>query len=176
MKHLLLILLLFSSLYSQSFYDFSAKDIDGKTISMSEYKNKIVLVVNVASKCKYTPQYEGLQKLYDDYKTQGFVVLGFPSNEFREQEPASNTEIKFFCTSTYKVDFPMFEKVKVNGKSTLPLYKYLKKEQTGILWTESIKWNFTKFLVDKKGNVLKRYGSSTTPSEIEKDISALLKN
>jgi len=170
------LLILILSLHAQSFYDFNATSIDGQNISMSNYEDKVVLVVNTASECKFTPQYEGLQALYSKHKDKGLVILGFPSNQFREQEPASNKEIHFFCTSTYHVDFPLFEKIDVNGKNAIPLYKYLKKEKTGFMWTESIKWNFTKFLVDKKGKVIKRYGSTTTPKEIEKDIIKLLKD
>lgn len=176
MKILIHLVLLTLCLNAQSFYDFNATSIEGTTVSMSSYKEKLVLIVNTASKCKFTPQYEGLQALYTKHKDKGFVILGFPSNQFRQQEPSSNKEIHFFCTSTYHVDFPMFEKVDVNGEKAIALYKYLKKEQTGFLWTESIKWNFTKFLVDRKGKVIKRYGSTTKPSEIEKDIILLLKN
>ncbi|MDF1877861.1 glutathione peroxidase, partial [Sulfurimonas sp. SAG-AH-194-L11] len=144
-----------------SIYDFDVKDIDGNTISMAHYKDKVLLIVNVASKCGFTPQYEGLEKLYEKYKDDGFMVLGFPSNQFMSQEPGTNKEIKFFCQKTYDVKFDMFAKVDVNGEKTAPLYKFLKKEQGGFLWMDAIKWNFTKFLVDKEGNVIKRYGSST---------------
>jgi len=156
-------------------YDFTVKDIDGKTISMSKYKNKVILIVNVASKCGFTSQYEELEELYQKYKDKDFVILGFPSNQFREQEPESNDKIKLFCTTTYNIHFDMFSKIDVNGDNTIPLYKYLKKEQTGFLWTESIKWNFTKFLVDKNGKVIKRYSSSTKPIAIENDIKNLIK-
>jgi len=159
---------------SMNIYDFTVQDIDGKEISMSKYKGKMLLIVNVASKCKFTSQYEGLEKLYQDYKNKDFMVLGFPSNQFSEQEPASNGNIKFFCVSNYDVHFDMFAKIAVNGDKTSPLYKFLKKAQTGFLGTESIKWNFTKFLVSKEGTVLKRYGSSTKPKEIAKDIEKLL--
>jgi len=176
MRTLINLLLLTLSLHAQSFYDFNASSIEGKNISMSSYKGKVILVVNTASQCQFTPQYEGLQKLYSKHKDKGFIILGFPSNQFREQEPASNKEIHFFCTSTYHVDFPMFEKIDVNGEDALPLYRYLKKEKTGFLWTESIKWNFTKFLVNQRGKVISRYGSTTTPEEIEKDIIPLLQD
>lgn len=159
---------------NMSIYDFNVNNIDGKSISMSEYKGKVLLIVNVASKCGFTPQYEGLEKLYESYKNDGFMVLGFPSNQFMSQEPGSNEEIKFFCQKTYEVEFDMFAKVDVNGDNTEPLYKFLKKEQGGFLWMDSIKWNFTKFLVDKEGNVIKRYGSSTKPAEINEDIKKLL--
>ncbi len=159
---------------NMSIYDFNVKNIDGKSISMSEYKGKVLLIVNVASKCGFTPQYEGLEKLYDEHKNDGFMVLGFPSNQFMSQEPGSNEEIKFFCQKTYEVEFDMFAKIDVNGDNTEPLYKFLKKEQGGFLWMDAIKWNFTKFLVDKEGNVIKRYGSSTKPAEINEDIQKLL--
>ena len=157
-----------------SIYNFNIQDIDGKEISMSKYKGKVILIVNVASQCGFTPQYEGLEKLYQKYKNDNFMILGFPSNQFSQQEPASNDKIKIFCTTTYDVHFDMFAKIDVNGDNAIPLYKYLKKEQTGFLWTESIKWNFTKFLVDADGNVIKRYGSSTEPKDIKKDIEKLL--
>ena len=157
-----------------TFYAYSATDIKGVEHSMSEYKGKVVLVVNVASKCGFTPQYEGLQKLYEKYKEEGLVILGFPSNQFREQEPGTNAEIYNFCQVNYGVTFPLFEKIDVNGNGTHPLYVFLKQEAKGFLSTESIKWNFTKFLIDAQGNVLKRYGSSTKPKEIEKDIKILL--
>ena len=157
-----------------SIYDFDVKTIDGETLSMSRYKGKVLLIVNVASKCGFTPQYEGLEKLYKEHKDEGFMVLGFPSNQFMSQEPGTEKEIKFFCQKTYDVDFDMFAKIDVNGESAHPLYKFLKKEQGGFLWMDSIKWNFTKFLVDREGRVVKRYGSSTKPQEIEADIVKLL--
>ncbi len=173
------VLLLFTCILSgkggvMSIYDFSVQTIEGKELSMSHYKGKVLLIVNVASKCGFTPQYEGLEKLYQDHKDEGLMILGFPSNQFSEQEPASNSEIRFFCSSTYDVTFDMFAKIDVNGKHATPLYNYLKKEQSGFLWTEGIKWNFTKFLVDRSGKVIERYGSSTKPSEIEADIKKLL--
>jgi glutathione peroxidase len=157
-----------------SIYDFSVKDIDNIEVPMSKYKGKVLLIVNVASKCGFTPQYKGLEKLYKMYRDKNFMVLGFPCNQFSNQEPASNDEIKFFCISTYNVDFDIFAKIDVNGEKAIPLYQYLKKEQTGAFWTKSIKWNFTKFLIDKKGKVIKRYGSSTKPMNIEEDIKKLL--
>lgn len=156
-------------------YDFTVKSIDEKEISMSAYKGKVLLIVNVASECGFTPQYEGLEKLYQDYKEQGFMVLAFPSNQFGKQEPKSNKEIHFFCQGTYDVHFDIFAKVDVNGDNAIPLYKYLKHEKSGILWTESIKWNFTKFLIDREGHVLKRYGPATEPEAIGLDIKQLLK-
>ena len=157
-----------------SFYDFSVKNIDSKEISMSEYRGKVLLIVNVASECGFTPQYEGLEKLYQVYKEQGFEVLGFPSNQFGKQEPASNKKIKFFCQGTYDVHFDMFSKIDVNGENADPLYNYLKREQGGLLWMDSIKWNFTKFLVDREGNIVDRYAPSTKPASIKESIEKLL--
>ena len=159
----------------KAFYDFTAKDITGKEISMSIYKNKVLLVVNVASKCGYTPQYEGLEKIYKKYHAQGFEILGFPCNQFKGQEPGTEKEIHNFCKVNYGVTFPLFSKIDVNGDHTHPLYVYLKKEAPGFLGTQSIKWNFTKFLIDRNGKVIKRYGSSTKPAELADDIEALLK-
>jgi len=159
----------------QMFYDFKARDINGVEHSMSEYQAKVVLVVNVASDCGFTPQYKGLQSLYDSYHEKGFEILAFPCNQFREQESGTHQEIQTFCTVNYGVRFPLFEKIEVNGENAHPLYQFLKKEATGFLGTKSIKWNFTKFLIDRDGNVIKRYGSSTTPKEIEEDIKTLLK-
>ena len=158
-----------------SFYDFNATSIIGEEISMFNYKEKVILVVNTASQCGFTPQYEGLQKLYKEYQDDGFVILGFPCNQFREQESGTHKEIQTFCSKNYNITFPLFEKINVNGENTHPLYKFLKSKATGIMWTENIKWNFTKFLVDKKGKVITRYGSSTTPKDIETDILKLLK-
>ena len=159
----------------QSFYDFNATDIIGDIKSMSEYQGKVILVVNVASKCGFTPQYEGLQKLYDSYKKDGLEILAFPCNQFNEQESGTNKEIQSFCNVNYGITFPLFEKIEVNGDNTHPLYKFLKKEATGFMWTKSIKWNFTKFLIDRDGNIITRYGSSTKPASIEEDIVKLLK-
>lgn len=177
MKFLVVLLLLISNLIGdnmKTIYDFDVKTIDGKSINMSEYKNKVLLIVNVASKCGFTPQYEGLENLYEKYKSKDFVVLGFPSNQFMNQEPGTNEEIKEFCSLTYDVKFPMFSKIDVNGDDTEPLYKYLKEKASGVLGTEAIKWNFTKFLVDKNGKVIERYSPSTTPKSLEKDIEKLL--
>ena len=157
------------------FYDFTAQDIKGKEVSMSTYKNKVVLVVNVASKCGYTPQYEGLEKLYKKYKSHGFEILAFPCNQFKGQEPGTAAEIQNFCKVNYGVTFPLFSKIDVNGDNADPLYVYLKKQAPGFLGTKGIKWNFTKFLIDRKGNVITRYGSSTKPANIAKDIEKLLK-
>ena len=158
-----------------SIYDFNVKTIDGQEISMSKYKGKVLLIVNVASRCGFTSQYEGLEKLFEKYKNEDFMVLGFPSNQFANQEPQSNEEIKEFCSLTYDVKFDMFAKIDVNGENETPLYKFLKSSQKGILGTQDIKWNFTKFLVDKEGNVVDRFASTTTPESIEKDILKLLK-
>jgi glutathione peroxidase len=160
-------------LNSKTFYDYSATSIDGKDISMSEYKGKVIVIVNVASKCGFTPQYEGLQALYEKYEKEGLVVLGFPSNQFANQEPASNEEIQEFCTLNYGVTFPMFSKIDVNGDNAHPLYVYLKSQQSGFPG-DSIKWNFTKFLVDRKGKVVERYASTKKPESMEEDIVKLL--
>ncbi|MFA6740879.1 MAG: glutathione peroxidase [Arcobacteraceae bacterium] len=158
-----------------SIYDFNVKTIDGEEISMEKYKGKVLLIVNVASKCGFTSQYEGLENLFDKYKNEDFMVLGFPSNQFANQEPESNEKIKEFCSLTYEVKFDMFAKIDVNGDNEAPIYKFLKSNQKGILGTEAIKWNFTKFLVDKDGNIINRYASTTTPEAIEDDIKKLLK-
>lgn len=159
----------------KSIYDFNVKTIDNKNISLSKYKNKVLLIVNVASKCGFTYQYEGLEKLYDKYKNQDFMILGFPSNQFANQEPENNKKIKEFCRLTYGVEFDMFAKVDVNGENEIPLYTYLKANAPGIFGTKAIKWNFTKFLIDKKGNIVDRFSPSTNPSEIEPTIKELLK-
>jgi len=158
-----------------SIYELNISSIDAKEMSMSEYKKRVILIVNVASECGFTSQYEGLEKLYQEYKEQGFMVLGFPSNQFGEQEPASNEKIKFFCQETYDVHFDMFAKIDVNGESADPLYKFLKKKQGGFLGMDAIKWNFTKFLVDREGNVVSRYAPTTKPKSISLDIEKLLK-
>lgn len=159
----------------QNIYDFNLKTIDGKETTLAPYKGKVMLIVNVASKCSYTSQYDGLQALYEKYKDKGLVVLGFPCNQFAHQEPGSEEEIQNFCRVNFGVTFPMFSKIDVNGDNTHPLYQYLKSQQPGILGTEAIKWNFTKFLVDKEGKVLNRFSSSTKPKELEKEIETLLR-
>ena len=177
MKWLLTLLFVLSALNaekSMSFYDFDVETIDSKEVSMSKYRGKVLLIVNVASECGFTPQYEGLEKLYQIYKEQGFEVLGFPSNQFGKQEPGSDEKIKFFCRGTYDVHFDMFSKIDVNGENTAPLYQYLKREQGGLLWMDSIKWNFTKFLVDREGNIVDRYAPSTKPASIKESIEKLL--
>ncbi|GAC1622677.1 MAG: glutathione peroxidase [Nevskia sp.] len=155
-------------------YDFDAKTIDGSSTKLDQYKGKVLLIVNVASKCGFTPQYKGLEELYRQYKDRGLVVLGFPCDQFGHQEPGDENEIKSFCSLTYDVSFPMFAKIDVNGANAHPLYKFLKSEEKGILGSEGIKWNFTKFLIDKSGKVLKRYGSIDKPESIAKDIAPLL--
>ena len=157
------------------FYDFSCKDIAGKDVPLATYRDKVVLVVNVASKCGYTPQYKGLEALYQKYKDRGLVVLGFPCNQFGGQEPGTSEEIKGFCELNYSVTFPMFAKVEVNGPETHPLYAFLKKQATGILGTEAIKWNFTKFLLDSQGNVIDRFAPATSPEDLEAEVAKLLK-
>ena len=159
----------------KTIYDIKVKTIKGEETTLEPYKGKVLLIVNVASKCGYTPQYDGLETLYKKYKDEGLVVLGFPCNQFGSQEPGSEAEIQNFCRVNFGVTFPMFSKINVNGEETHPLYQYLKSEQPGILGTEAIKWNFTKFLVDKEGNVVERFGSSTKPVELEEKIEGLLK-
>jgi len=155
-------------------YDFSAKTIDGKARKLSDYKGKVLLVVNTASQCGFTPQYKGLEALYKKYKDKGFAVLGFPSNQFGQQEPGPESEIAEFCEMNYGVTFPMFSKVDVNGDAAHPLFKYLTSAKKGLLGSEAIKWNFTKFLVDKEGNVVERYAPMTKPEDLEKDIGKAL--
>lgn len=155
-------------------YDFSAKALDGREIPLANFKGEVLVVVNTASNCGYTPQYEGLEALYRKYHAQGFVVLGFPCNQFGAQEPGSEAEIAQFCTQNYGVSFPMFAKIEVNGTGAHPLYRFLKGEAKGILGSEAIKWNFTKFLVGRDGSVAARFAPSVAPKDIEKDIEKLL--
>jgi glutathione peroxidase len=150
------------------------KDIDGKDVKLKKYKGDVLLVVNVASKCGYTPQYEGLQAVYEKYKGQGFEILGFPANNFGSQEPGTNTEIKDFCTSKYKVTFPMFAKISVKGDDQDPLYKFLTSKETDPDFAGDITWNFNKFLVDRKGNIVARFSSKDTPQS-EKVTQAIEK-
>lgn len=159
---------------SANVHSFSLKSINGEMISLSQYTGKVLLIVNVASKCGFTPQYKGLQAIFEKLSPQGFAVLGFPCNQFGAQEPGDEAEIKSFCSLKYNVTFPMFAKVDVNGANTAPLYDFLKKEEPGILGTEMIKWNFTKFLVSKSGNVIRRYGPNVTPESLEADIISAL--
>jgi glutathione peroxidase len=153
-----------------SVYPFKVKTIDGKEISLSEYRGKALLIVNVASHCGFTPQYAGLENLYKKYKDKGFAVLGFPCNQFGAQEPGNEAEIKSFCDLNFGVTFPLFAKIDVNGANADPLYKYLTNDKPGVLGTEAIKWNFTKFLIDPKGEPVKRYASTTKPEDLEKEV------
>jgi glutathione peroxidase len=155
-------------------YSFQVKTIDGKETTLADFKGKALLIVNVASQCGFTGQYKGLEALHRKYRDKGFEVLGFPCNQFGAQEPGDESEIKNFCSLNYDVTFPMFAKIDVNGAKTHPLYEFLKKEEKGILGTEGIKWNFTKFLVSKDGKVLKRFASTTSPESLEKEIEAAL--
>ncbi len=155
-------------------YNFSVLDIDHKTRQLDEFKGKVLLIVNVASKCGLTPQYEGLESMYGKYRDKGFEILGFPCNQFLSQEPGDEAEIKSFCSSRYDVSFPLFGKIDVNGNDTAPLYEYLKKQAPGALSSKAVKWNFTKFLVGADGEVIRRYAPTDKPESIEKDIEALL--
>ena len=155
-------------------YEFEAVDIDGKNVSLADYRGKALLIVNVASKCGFTPQYTGLEKLWQDYRERGLVVLGFPCDQFGNQEPGNEEEIKNFCSLTYEVDFPMFAKIEVNGANTHPLWKWLTKEKGGLLGIDAIKWNFTKFLVGRDGKPLKRYAPTDKPDAIAGDIESAL--
>ena len=159
---------------SDSIYDFSCQTGSGKSKSLADYRGKVLLVVNTASKCGFTPQFAGLESIYETYHDRGFEILGFPCNQFGRQDPGSNDEIQEFCQLNYGVSFPMFGKIEVNGSAADPLFKHLKKEAPGALGTEGIKWNFTKFLIDAQGNVLKRYAPATKPEDIAADIEALL--
>ena len=156
------------------FYNFSAKNINGKEVSMIDYKGKVLLVVNTASKCGLTPQFEELESLYKEYKDKGFEILGFPCNQFAKQDPGNNKEIGQFCLINYGVTFDMFEKIDVNGPTAHPIYKYLKNEAKGVL-SKEIKWNFSKFLIDSEGRVIKRYSPTTKPLKLKEDIENLLK-
>jgi len=157
-----------------SVYDFSAKSLSGEETSLKDFSGKVLLIVNTASKCGFTPQYAGLEKLHEELGSRGFEVLGFPCNQFGAQEPGDAEEIKNFCSLTYDVNFPMFAKIDVNGDNAHPLYKFLKSAHPGILGSEAIKWNFTKFLIDGKGAVIERYAPTTKPEDIKADIEKLL--
>jgi glutathione peroxidase len=155
-------------------YDFSADTLAGKSVSLSEFKGKVLLIVNTASKCGFTPQYKGLEELYDKYQAQGLEILGFPCNQFGSQEPGSATDIQSFCEMNYGVKFPLFAKIDVNGAHAHPLYTHLKTEAPGILGLKDIKWNFTKFLIGRDGAVLERFAPTTPPQSIEADIQKAL--
>jgi glutathione peroxidase len=161
------------AMFGASVYDYSMKNIDGKNVALSSFKGKILLVVNVASKCGFTPQYTGLEALYEKYKGQGFVIAGFPANNFGTQEPGTDEEIKTFCSSKYSVTFPMFSKISVKGDDKAPLYQYL--TDASAATGGEIKWNFTKFLVDRKGNIVKRFEPNVTPEQMDAAIADALK-
>lgn len=158
----------------QSLYDFDILTIHKEKVTLTAYKGQVMLIVNTASGCGFTPQFEGLEKLYKTYKSKGFVVLGFPCNQFAGQEPLNEAGIENFCRINYGVTFPLFAKIDVNGAQAHPLYEYLKHQAPGILGSEAIKWNFTKFLIDKKGNVITRYAPATSPDSIASDIERVL--
>jgi glutathione peroxidase len=155
-------------------YDFEARQIDGQRVPLLRYRGQVLLIVNTASQCGFTPQFEGLEALYEKYADRGFVVLGFPSNQFMSQDPGSNAEIVAFCTTNYGVRFPMMEKIDVNGSGAAPLYQWLVKQRPGLLGTTAIKWNFTKFLVGRDGRVRKRYAPMEKPASLADDIEAAL--
>jgi glutathione peroxidase len=157
-----------------SIYDFTVKDIHGKDVKLDRYKGKALLIVNTASKCGFTPQYKGLEALYEKLKGKGFEILGFPCNQFGAQEPGTEAEIESFCEVNYGVTFPLFAKIDVNGKRAAPLYRHLKTAKRGLLGSGTIKWNFTKFLVDPDGNVVERYAPNADPASIGPDIAKLL--
>jgi glutathione peroxidase len=159
---------------TSSIYDFSVTTLEGKPLNLSTYKGKVLLIVNTASQCGFTPQYQGLQALYNKYASQGLVILGFPCNQFGQQEPGSVSEIQAFCKTRFGVTFPLFQKVDVNGKDAHPLFQYLTKAAPGLFGTETIKWNFTKFLVDRNGKVVERYASLAKPEDLDKVIQKLL--
>ena len=155
-------------------YDFSAPLLDGTPQPLAAYRDKVVLAVNVASKCGFTPQYAGLEKLYETYRDRGLVILGFPCNQFGDQEPGTETEIAAFCNLNYNVSFPMFGKVTVNGRGALPLYQWLKRKAPGLLGLQAVPWNFTKFLVDRSGTKVQRFASATEPADLVQPIEKLL--
>ncbi|MBI5862230.1 MAG: glutathione peroxidase [Rhodocyclales bacterium] len=157
-------------------YTFSAPLLDGSEQSLADYRGKVLLIVNVASQCGFTPQYAGLEQLWRDYRARGLVVLGFPCNQFGAQEPGDAAAIGQFCHTTYNVTFPLFARIEVNGANAHPLYRYLKHAAPGLLGSEAIKWNFTKFLADSEGRVLRRYASATKPEELRADIERLLQS
>ena len=160
--------------FMKSIYDYKVDDSQKNPVSLSDYKGKTLLIVNVASRCGLTPQYKGLQELYSKYSNKDFEILAFPCNQFGAQEPGSNEEIKEFCDINFNVSFKIFDKINVNGSSASPLFKHLKNEAKGAMGSEAIKWNFTKFLIDNNGSVIKRYSPQTTPDKIDKDLSKIL--
>tara|TARA_B100000029_G_scaffold389917_1_gene386593 strand:+ start:83 stop:583 length:501 start_codon:yes stop_codon:yes gene_type:complete len=160
----------------KSIYKFSCKNLNGEEISLSQYSGKVLLIVNTASKCGFTPQYKGLQELYNEYSSQGFEVLAFPCNQFGGQEPGTKEEISEFCNLNYNITFPLFSKIEVKGPSADPLFKFLTSSKPGLLGTEKIKWNFTKFLIDQNGLTVKRYSPQTSPEQISSDIKHLLES
>jgi glutathione peroxidase len=155
-------------------FDFTAQDIAGKDVDLSQYKGKVLLIVNTASKCGFTPQYKGLQGIFEQYRERGFEVLGFPCNQFGHQEPGDEAAISEFCELNFGVDFPLFGKIDVNGDDAHPLYRHLKEEAPGLLGSKAVKWNFTKFLVNRDGQVVKRYAPTDKPESLAKDIEKLL--
>lgn len=157
-----------------SIYQFNATNINGQEVSLGDYQDKVILIVNTASKCGFTPQFEGLENLHKDLADKGLVVLGFPCNQFGKQDPGSDDQIEEFCQLNYGVSFPMFSKIEINGSGTHPLYKYLKQEAKGLLGSKNIKWNFTKFLINRQGDVVKRYAPTDKPESLNADIQALL--
>lgn len=157
-----------------SIYDFKVKKWDGSYIPLSDYKGKVLMIVNTASACGFTPQYKGLQALYEKYKEKGFEILAFPCDQFAHQEKGSNQEIHEFCTINFRITFPIFEKIEVNGKNADPLYKYITSKKRGIFGTRKIKWNFTKFLIDRNGTITRRYAPATEPEQMENQIKGLL--
>lgn len=159
---------------SDMIYEIPVQTITGEETTLTQYRGKVLLIVNVASKCGFTPQYKGLEELYKKHKDLGLVVLGFPCNQFGSQEPGDESEIRSFCSLNYGVTFPMFAKIDVNGSAEHPLYKYLKSQKGGLLGFDAIKWNFTKFLVSRSGDVIDRYAPTTTPASLEKDIEKAL--
>ena len=160
--------------YEKLAFDFSFKDLDGSEMNLADFKNKVIVVTNVASYCGLTPQYKGLENLYKKYNSEGFEILAFPCNQFGKQEPGTNEEILEFCETNYSVSFKIFDKVNVNGSDASPLFKYLKQSSKGILGTKSIKWNFTKFLVDKEGEIVQRFGPQEDAKTIEKVLKEIL--
>ena len=160
--------------FMKSIYDYKVDDSQKNPVSLSDYKGKTLLIVNVASRCGLTPQYKGLQELYSKYSNKDFEILAFPCNQFGAQEPGSNEEIQEFCDTNFNVSFKIFDKINVNGSNASPLFKHLKNEAKGVMGSEAIKWNFTKFLIDNNGSVIKRYSPQTTPDKIDKDLSKIL--